>query len=57
MARFPLFIEGPAFLVFSKTADGAKKKKDKVQELMMTSFRLSKAYALLCLSAANSSCG
>ena len=45
MARFPLFIEGPAFLVFSKMAEGDKKKKEKVQELMLTSFSLSKADA------------
>ena len=43
VARFPLFIEGPAFLVFSKMAKGDKKKKEKVQELMLTSFSLSKA--------------
>ena len=45
MARFPLFIDGPAFLVFSKMAEGDKKKKEKVQDLMMTSFSLSKADA------------
>ena len=45
MARFPLLIEGPAFLVFSKMAEGDKKKKEKVQELMLTSFSLSKAYS------------
>ena len=45
MARFPLFIEGPAFLVFSKMAEADKKKKEKVQELMLTPFSLSKADA------------
>ena len=57
IARFPLFIEGPAFLVFWKMAEGDKKKKEKVQELMLTSFSLSKGICLSCLSAANASCG
>ena len=39
MARFLLFIEGPAFFVFSGTADEDKKN---VQQLMLTSFSLSK---------------
>ena len=42
MARFPLFLEGPAFLVFSKMP-GPDKKKEKVKDLMLTSFSLSKA--------------
>ena len=45
IAHFPSFIEGPAFLVFSKMAEGDKKKKEKAQELILTSFSLSKSDA------------
>ena len=45
MSHFPLFLEGPAFLVFSKMPAEDKKKKEKVKDLIMVSFSLSKGDA------------
>ena len=38
MARLPLFIEGDAFLVFSRMDPADKKKEDKVKDVMVKSF-------------------
>ena len=42
MSRLPLFLEGDAFLVFTRMSDADKKKKDKVQEVMVKSFSVVK---------------
>ena len=56
-ARFPLFIEGPAFLVFSKMAEGDKKEEREGAGVDADLVQSVKGRCLSCLSAANASCG
>lgn len=45
MTRSPLFIKGVTFLIYWKMTAQDKKKKNKVNELMVKSFSMSKAEA------------
>ena len=62
MARFPLFIQGPVFLVFAKMANGDKKKREKERQgarvrVDADLVQSVKGRRLSCLSEANASSG
>ena len=45
MKNFPLFLDGDAFLVYSRMSSGDRKKKDEVTKLMVQSFSMTKSSA------------
>ena len=50
MARLPLFLEGDAFLVFSRMQPADQKDQEKVAALMKKSFSVSKSEAFQCFT-------